>query len=232
MKSIILFDIDGTILRLKKWKSKEIFAKLFLELFDCEVPHHHLPSFSGMTDLQILFEISENCGIDKNKVFENLDLIWDKIYEDFIPLCCKENIELLPGIEELILRLHSDENFQLGLLTGNFKRNAYLKLKVYELDKYFPEGAFGDDDKDRNKLPQIAYNRIIKDKINSYNFEKTIIIGDSPRDIECAHKSGLNAIAVATGDNSVEHLAQFKPELIYKNFIETNKIIEDIYNLN
>ena len=230
MKYLILFDIDGTILRLKKWKSREIFANLFLDFFNCNVPKDALPSFSGMTDLLILFEIAEKVGIEKSEILKNIDKIWDKIYNDFIPLSNKQNIILLTGIKEFIVKLNEIDNFQLGILTGNFKKNAYLKLKTHSLEHFFPDGAFGDDDPNRNNLPKIAYKRIINHcNCSDSEFKNIIIIGDSPRDIECAKLSGSISIAVATGDNTFEDLSRYNPDLIFQDFSDfdysINKII-------
>jgi phosphoglycolate phosphatase-like HAD superfamily hydrolase len=118
----------------------------------------------------------------------------------------------------------------MGLLTGNFKENAYLKLSTFKLEKFFPFGAFGSDNEDRNKLPEIAINRandymrVINhnytryDEINVFNTNNTIIIGDSPGDIECAKSNGIFSLAVSTGTFCYKELKKCNPDFIIENF--------------
>ena len=48
----------------------------------------------------------------------------------------------------------------LALLTGNYEAGAQLKLEYFDLWRYFPCGAFGDDAPDRNGLLPRALARV------------------------------------------------------------------------
>ena len=226
---LVLFDIDGTILIYKKYFSRKVFASIIKEVFDRDIPLSQLPSFAGMTDLQILKDIATNINLSENELNDSLPELWIKLLNEFKKMSSPENIELLPGIPELISLLHDDEYTQPGLLTGNFKDNAYLKLSVFDLDKYFPFGAFGCESDNRNHLPELAIQRA-NNYINSKQFssENTVIIGDSPKDIECAKTNNIPVLAVATGLFSEKQLTEYSPDTVFTNFSDYKKVYETI----
>jgi phosphoglycolate phosphatase-like HAD superfamily hydrolase len=68
------------------------------------------------------------------------------------------------------------------------------------MGRYFPpgQGGFGSDHEDRAALPAVARRRA-GEHHRPYAREKTVVIGDTPLDIQCAHADGVRCIAVATG---------------------------------
>lgn len=232
MKYLILFDIDGTLLLMKSKVSRKLFADMIIKVFGKEIPITAMPDFAGMTDLQILKEIAEKIGIKTEELHRSLEDIWNSLLEDFLPYCTSDYIDLLPGVKELIHRLSVNADVQLGLLTGNFKDHAYLKLKAHLLDVFFPIGAFGNDHWDRNTLPPIALERANNFAGNIlFTNNNTIIIGDTPRDIECAKKNNIPSLAVATGSFSLEKLAGLNPEAVLNDFSNTSYVINSIFNI-
>ena len=116
-------------------------------------------------------------------------------------VCCREYAKLcqpsltdrvLPGVAELLEWLSSRDDVRLSLVTGNYEPVARLKLSRAGLGRHFPagQGGFGSDAEDRVALPPIARRRAGSDGI-SYPREQTIVIGDTPRDIACAHADDL-----------------------------------------
>lgn len=232
MKYLILFDIDGTILKFRQYHSKEIFAKMLKEIFGREVPISIMPDFSGMTDLQILKDIARAINLDNSELMDKLPEVWVTICKDFKKYCSPEFIVLLPNISELINYFNANPDFELGLLTGNFIENAYIKLKSFQLDTFFPFGAFGSDHEDRNKLPTIAIQRANEFLgYNAFDSTNTILIGDSPRDIECAKSNNLPILAVATGNFSADELKKYKPNAVLDDFSDLEITISTIKNL-
>lgn len=231
-KYLILFDIDGTILKFKHYLAKKLFSELLQELFNKEIPESAIPDFHGMTDLQILKIISDNIGFPYSKTEELLPDIWEKMLTVFDQHTVEDNIELLPGVGQLINKLNSLNDISLGLLTGNFQENAYLKLKAVNLDSYFSFGAFGNDSIDRNDLPIIAINRaneFYKDKL--FSNRNTIIIGDTHRDEECARVNNIKCICVCTGNQNFEELITLNPDALFNDLSDTELIIKTIFEL-
>ncbi len=229
MPYLLLFDIDGTILKFKEGISKQIFSEILTDIFNISVNHAKLPDFSGKTDLQILKEIIAEYNLNQDIIYQDINSIWDRILKKFEKYAVIDNYNLLPGIEQLIFKLNSNQNFRLGLLTGNFKKNAYLKLSIFDFEYYFPIGSFGCDNPERDKLFDIAIERANEYWpglfFNSFN---TYIIGDSPKDIQCAKVNNSHSIAVATGYFSYKELYQLNPDLIFYNFEDYNTVINRI----
>ena len=115
------------------------------------------------------------------------------------------------GIADLLAELAElPERFRLSLLTGNFEPVARLKLERAGIGSYFPagQGAFGSDAEDRNELPAIARARAGSATGGlPWPRDRTVIIGDTPRDVAAARADGLRCVAVATGPFTVSELA-------------------------
>lgn len=222
---LFLFDIDGTILQLKMGKSRIIFADVFFDVFAVRIEQNRIPNFAGMTDLQILFELGTLASIPYDKILSQTDLLWKKLLDRFREVCNSEHLEIFPGVEELVENLSNDPNIQLALLTGNFRENAYLKLANFGLDKYFPFGAFGSDNRQRNELPAIAIKRanVFVGK-SVFNINNTLIIGDGPREVACAKANGIKVACVATGHHSIEELNSLNPDHLFKNFADWENV--------
>ena len=134
--------------------------------------------------------------------------------DDVIAACCELYDELCPadlsprvapGVPEALARLGGrPDDFRFSLVTGNFERIARLKLARAGIGDWFPEGqgGFGSDAEDRELLPPIARARA-----GGWERSRTVVIGDTPRDIACARADGLRVVAVATGPFPVEALA-------------------------
>ena len=103
----------------------------------------------------------------------------------------------------------------LGLLTGNAERGAQYKLKYFNLDPYFPIGAFGDHSLHRWELVDIAMKQAEAHWARSWPKSEVWLIGDTPQDIEAAKKSGVRVAAVATGPYSLEDLGSLRPDLLF-----------------
>lgn len=118
---------------------------------------------------------------------------------------------LLPGVRELLEALSPMEEVHLGLLTGNVRRGAEIKLQRFGIHDCFLDGAFGDDAEHRNHLAPIALERMKRASGADLTAGRTIIIGDTPKDIACADALGARCLAVATGRFSEDDLSALRP---------------------
>ena len=71
--------------------------------------------------------------------------------------------------------------------------------------------AFGDDAVDRNHLVPVARRRAQE---WGYQPRRVVVIGDTPKDVECARAGDAIAVAVKTGFATVESLEQSRPDLL------------------
>jgi len=108
----------------------------------------------------------------------------------------------------------------IGLLTGNIKQGAELKLTHYQLWHFFATGAYGDDHEDRNQIAAIARDRGAKLLGTKLHGEEILVIGDTPRDVECGNAIGAKVVAVATGIFSVDQLRSCNPHWLVPNLRE------------
>lgn len=133
---------------------------------------------------------------------------------------------MLPGITPLLDALEPDDRHFLALLTGNYADAAAVKLGHFDLWRYFRCGAFGDDHGDRNHLVSVALQRAracgLPPHVESLH---TVVIGDTPRDIACAHAHGARCLAVATGDYSAETLRQAGADVVFDDLRDTGAVL-------
>jgi phosphoglycolate phosphatase-like HAD superfamily hydrolase len=201
---LALFDIDGTLLL----KATQAHVEAVLEGLR-EVYGVHNPSkveAAGRTDYEIARAV---CLLDGVSAAQ-----FDKGREEFRIACVEAYCRLVPddlsqfvapGVPDLLEELKARDGMRLALLTGNLEPIAWLKISRAGLDHYFErgQGGFGSDNEDRTELPAIARKRA-----GGYPRSKTVIIGDTPRDIACARADGVRCVAVATGPFKAEELAK------------------------
>lgn len=216
MKHVCLFDIDGTLLNTGGAGQLAMERALEAE-FGVKGPYHDIPS-AGRTDKAITTDLF---------AFHNMRLSqseWDRFlaaYFRVLPQTLAERIGLvLPGIVDLLNALAERGDVALGLLTGNFRRGAQLKLQHYDIHAHFEFGGFGDDHFDRDDVARAALKDTIRFLRREVNPADVWVIGDTPSDIKCAHAIGARAIAVATGIYSQDQLNSAGPDYLFDNFSE------------
>lgn len=97
---------------------------------------------------------------------------------------------------------------RLGLLTGNVRRGAELKLGHFDLWHYFPAGGFGDAHEDRDDVARSALAAV-----GATADDEVWVIGDTPLDVRCARAVGARVVAVATGWHPLDELAGCRADL-------------------
>ena len=110
--------------------------------------------------------------------------------------------------------LASDPQVAVGLLTGNIRRGADIKLTAAGLAGYFTVGAFGSDQEDRNRLVAVARGRARERWGDEFPGTRTVVVGDAEPDIRCARAGGARAVAVASGQTTRETLARLQPDVL------------------
>lgn len=224
MKKLLLFDIDGTLIRPKNRIGYTLTFAVFEELLGIAVPPDHPAWFAGKTDLQIYEELAAELGADAETVEQQRPLLRDALARRFANYATPEWMELLPGATELVNTLAQKEDAVLGLVTGNVRPCAYLKLRSHGLEKHFTFGAFGCEHADRNVLPPLAVQRA--EELTGLRFapEDTVVIGDAVRDIDCAKAHGMKVVAVATGGTPAATLHAHGADVVFEDFLRTDEV--------
>ncbi|WP_412070505.1 HAD family hydrolase [Rubrivirga sp. IMCC43871] len=203
---VLLFDIDGTLLQSHGVGRRSVtaaLADLVGDTFDFSDV-----TFSGKTDPQIFREVLEAAGRHGLAVEGATPEAFLSLYErEMAARLPSATVEALPGAVALVRRLAGD-GAEIGLLTGNIEAIAYDKVARIDLGReLFPFGAFGSDHADRDALPAIGARRATAHLGRTVETSELVILGDTPRDIACAHAAGAVAVAVATGRYSADELS-------------------------
>jgi len=204
MARLVLFDIDGTILR-DDGAAREAFGIALLETYGHERSLRRY-DFSGLTDPQITHIVLGDAGFAAAEVEAKLPALWEVYLREMRARISAARVRLMPGVVALLEQLAREENVVLGLLTGNIEPGARIKLGAHELNRYFPFGAFGSDSAVRAELPPIAIRRAVERIGASVTPGDVVIIGDSIHDVRCAVPHGATSIAVPTGPTAAEAL--------------------------
>jgi phosphoglycolate phosphatase-like HAD superfamily hydrolase len=214
---LILFDIDGTLLR-DGIAAKIAFARALRDTYQTSGAIEGF-SFAGMTDPESVSEIMRLAGIDERTILARREECLRR-YVELLAIEVREHQDahLYPGVRELLERLNKLDNVLVGLLTGNVLQGAQLKLRRWNLEPYFRFGAFGDDHENRSVLAQIALDKARALSGRPFSGAETTVIGDTPKDIACARAIGARAVAVATGSISREALAACDPDALLDSF--------------
>jgi phosphoglycolate phosphatase len=210
---LLLFDIDGTLLTGATRAHSQALDAALREVHGVDpanVRGQIAPA--GRTDGEIARLILLDLGVSAFRIDELADDVREACSRTYAEICPPDLSEfVVPGIPDLLPWLAARPGVKLGLVTGNFEAVGRVKLARAGIGKWFPsgEGAFGSDSEDRAALPAIARRRAGKTGGRAgvpFPRDRTIVIGDTPRDIACARADGVRCVAVATGPFGVDEL--------------------------
>jgi phosphoglycolate phosphatase len=225
---LVLFDIDGTLLR-SDGAGRRAIHRALIQVFGDTGPKDYW--FDGKTDRQIVRDLMRAAGHPDDRIDRDMDALLE-LYVGFLDeeLRAPDHVPRpLPGVPELLDRLEGREDVVLGLLTGNIEPGARAKLRSVGIDPArFRVGAFGSDHAHRPELPAIARDRTREQLGVAVHGARVIVIGDTPADLTCGQAIGASAIGVATGRFTVEQLREYKPLAVFKDLSVTDDVLRSI----
>ena len=236
---VLLWDIDGTLLRSARVGAfRDYTAPVLESLFGTSGRLNEL-TVSGMTDLQIVAEALRNEGFTPEHVRERVAEIRARFMAEMERVAATATADAplfrrLPGAHEILTRVAAHPRYLSSLLTGNLEPAARLKLRLVGLDAFFRRlpGSFGDDSHDRRDLPALAAARINQHLRLNLRPTQFIIIGDTPNDIACAKHFGARSVAVCTGRyDTAATLAPHDPDAILQDLTDTAAVLRTFDSL-
>jgi phosphoglycolate phosphatase len=206
---ILLFDIDGTLVR-TGGAGKFAMEAALTAAFGVRDIRDTVP-YSGRTDRAIVLELLTVHDI--NPTPANQDRLRDE-YLAQLPAALKtQRGNVCPGVNELLAELRTRPDVVLGLLTGNVRAGAQHKLGHYGLWDFFACGGFGDDHYERDDVARTAVAEVRAHLGRDFAVGDVWVIGDTPLDVQCARAVGAKAVTVATGWHPMEELQSHAPDL-------------------
>jgi phosphoglycolate phosphatase-like HAD superfamily hydrolase len=209
MVRLVLFDIDGTLVR-TGGAGVKAFAKVFDTEFGAKDGFERL-KFAGRTDTSLVREFFGYHSIPATT--ENFQRFFERYVFWLDQILHESHTEICPGVPEFIRGLQTlDRPPVLGLLTGNIRLGAEIKLRHARLWEPFVIGAFADDHEERDHIARIARRRgsgvLGEDLLEN----QVVVVGDTPLDVRCGRAIGARVLAVATGGAKLEELRSCQPD--------------------
>ncbi|MNS51196.1 Phosphoglycolate phosphatase [compost metagenome] len=221
---LILFDIDGTLMGAAGAGRRAL--KVAMERTFGPMPHLDGWTFAGKTDPQIYRELLAPRGLDEAVLASKMDAVLEEYLTHLeTEMAASPACHLKPGIEPLLTALAETEGVTLGLLTGNLERGARMKLDRFGIHHHFKLGAYGSDHAHRPELPPIAVKRAEALTGRKFFGKEIVIIGDTEHDVKCGAALGVKAIAVATGQYTVDELAPHGADHLFADLSETDRVL-------
>ena len=214
---LVLFDIDGTLIRTNGAGVRAFERTLEFE-FQVRDGAKDV-KFAGRTDPSIVRDAFALHRIPPtrehfDRFFEAYVFWLDAVLRESDGGACEG---VLDFISELKALRHPP---RIGLLTGNIRLGAEIKLRHYDLWGHYTTGAFGDEHEDRNELARIAHRRGQRHVDAKLRGDEILVIGDTPLDIACANAIGARMLAVATGGATREELRRHRPRFAVRDLAE------------
>lgn len=187
----MLFDVDGTLLL----THDEVYVQASRIAMEAVYGlHAEGPDAPGDTAPAHIRRALRGAGVSEEDIDAGLPR-WCRIF-------CERYVELLGPADTSHWQLgpHARESAAAlehrGLLTGNPPAVAHARMERLGLAELFPrgQGAFGCEHENRIELFDLA-----RERAGNWPSERTVAVGDTPRDVSSAHAAGCRCVAVTTG---------------------------------
>ncbi|MGH7202641.1 MAG: HAD family hydrolase [Planctomycetaceae bacterium] len=219
---VCLFDIDGTLLSTGGAGQAAMEAAIAMA-FGTERRVSDVLT-AGRTDHAISLDLFQYYGVEMT---EERGRNFRDAYLEQLPRFLSDRAgTVLPGVERLLDSLAEQPAVALGLLTGNFREGAAIKLRHYALEHFFAFGGFGDRHLDRDDVAREALRECRRHLGTAVDPQRVWVIGDTPSDIRCARAIGARSVAVATGVFPPADLAAARPDHLFSDFSEPESLLQ------
>jgi len=229
IQHLVLFDIDGTLL-LPDGAGRAAL-RVALERVYGTPGGAETFALGGSLDRHTVRLLMTEAGIPEDVIWSRFDELARVVEADLRQRIAARlhHVRPCPGTHALIAALQAREDTLLGLITGNFRGTAAIKLEAAGFDPaVFRVGAFGDEAEDRNLLPPLAIERASALTGMKFVGQQVVVIGDTPSDILCSRGVGARSIAVCTGWVSRADLNTYRPDALFDDLTDTQAVLGTI----
>jgi phosphoglycolate phosphatase len=216
---LLLFDIDGTLLR-TYGAGVRAMLRAAEETLGERARHANI-DLGGALDPWIVDEIARQAGYTLDDVLRGQVRA---AYARHIVTELRQSTraEATPGVLTLLQRLRAERPAQLGMLTGNFAETGAIKLRHVGIEpEWFSPAVWGDAAESRPGLVRVALSHVPGVRVRD-----VIVIGDTPRDVHCAHENGARCLAVATGNCDEATLRAAGADRVVSDLVDPTPLYE------
>jgi phosphoglycolate phosphatase len=223
--TLLLFDIDGTLISGSR-AGQTAYIEAIRACYNIDVRLHDY-STAGKTDLLVMKELLENEGIPSKDIdLKHLSKVYLQSLRELVP---RDPGWVLPGVATLLEELAGRADIYLALGTGNLEVAARIKLSFHQLDRYFHTGGFGSDALQRPDLIKEGIRKA--SRYFRIRFQRAVVVGDTPFDIEAAEANGAFSIAVASGPYTIEDLTKAGANRVLADLRQSEEFFNALYSL-
>ena len=225
---LVLWDVDHTLLD-AGGAGVALLRKAFTELFGCPFPA--TPPMAGRTDRAIELEILTRAGLaDPAAQLPAFQRLAAGLAPEFGELV-RSGGRVLPGAAEALAAVAALADGSTGpvqsVLTGNLRAIARVKLAALGLDRFLDlqVGAYGDDHEVRADLVPLARASAAAAYRADFGGDATVLIGDTPLDVEAARLTGARSVGVASGGFTAAELAAAGADVVLPSLADTPAVL-------
>lgn len=227
LQYLVLFDIDGTLLR-SDGSGREATRRALQRVYGAAGPIDTY-AFAGRTDREIVRDLLTAAGLPPGEIWARFDAYQRAIAEELRARLAsgEHHVRPCPGAPRLVGALAARDDVLLGLLTGNLEPTARLKLQAAGYDPArFRVGAFGGESTERADLVPVAVERARALTGTEFRGKQIVIIGDAPADVLCGQPLGVRTIGVLTGWHDRADLEAVSADAIFDDLTDVEAVME------
>ena len=214
MNALVLFDIDGTLLRNSGGWHRRALEGAARKVLGVDATLDGIPT-SGCLDRDLIRIMLSNAGVSAAGIKRSMQAMMDEAQRIYLSTCPSLRKRVTPGSRMLLYRLHQ-RHVPAGLVTGNLTRIGWHKMESAGLRRYLRYGAFAELASTRAGLVKLAVAEARRE--GWIDRHATIsLIGDHPNDIQAAKANGVQSIAVGTGLVGMEALRREQPDVLVED---------------
>lgn len=214
--SVVLFDIDGTLLRNAGPHHKEALVTGIRNATGVNTTLEGVPT-AGMLDRDLIRAMLRTAGASERRIRSVMATVVEacmSAYRDCGTLDLRDRV--CPGVFECLNALR-ERGAVMGVVTGNLTAIGWLKLEFAGLRNFFSFGAFAEDGSTRRRLALVAARHARR----VHGASGTVsLVGDHANDIEAAKSNGFQSVAVATGLMPLHELQVHAPDILVRDLTE------------
>ena len=233
LRRLVLWDIDGTLVQAGD-VGRDIFTEAFQAVLG-RAPDQvaaRMLAMAGRTDPEIALEFLAAHEIAEADGERHLPAFSEALATALAAKAAliRERGRALPGAREALAALGRSDGVVQSLLTGNVQPNALLKLASFELDGYldFDVGGFGSDNRHRPSLVEVARAKAEGKYGTAFAGPATVLVGDTPLDVDAGRAGGARVVAVATGPYGVAELKATGADAVLADLRDTEAALAAI----